>query len=249
MSYREIIEVHPELRRFVLCYWHIRAEGDQFTFRHLPKVQNLIVWNRGGVVWVDSHAVNEKLFVLTPQTVAQEVKAPRANLYGVSFVNDGLFRLTNLPGAGLLPEGLKQTLETLTFYSLESFSIALRKKMLSTMNFEDTPCSRAMDHILRTKGCETLSQVYHECGVSERTFQRFCKLRIGLSPKQLVTLTRINYYLEEVLEKPEINWMEIVVKHAYYDQSHLIHEFKRFARMSPTQLKHERDTLYHHIMS
>lgn len=117
------------------------------------------------------------------------------------------------------------------------------------MNFEVTPCSRAMDQILRTKGCETLSQIYHEFGVSERTFQRFCKLRIGLSPKQLVTLTRLNYYLEEVLEQPEINWMKIVVKHAYYDQSQLINEFKRFACMTPTQLKHERDTLYDQIMN
>ena len=74
----------------------------------------------------------------------------------------------------------------------------------------------------------------------ERLFSKF----IGVAPRLYIRYRRMHYALREInqaRDKPD--FMAIVVKYAFHDQSHLIREFTDLTGVSPFSLYHENNTL------
>lgn len=57
---------------------------------------------------------------------------------------------------------------------------------------------------------------------------------IGLPPKALQRIFRLNQLLYAIDPTQPIHWAALAVEHGYYDQAHLNKEFLAFAGMSPT---------------
>jgi AraC-like DNA-binding protein len=56
---------------------------------------------------------------------------------------------------------------------------------------------------------------------------------VGLTPKRYARVLRFNALLPRLVRVGPIDWAEVAVEGGYFDQSHLIHEFKRLAGVTP----------------
>ena len=78
-----------------------------------------------------------------------------------------------------------------------------------------------------------VSQLAHELGWSRKRIVARFREEIGLPPKATARLLRFDraQALAEGVERPD--WTRIAVECGYYDQSHLINEFRAIAGVTP----------------
>lgn len=91
----------------------------------------------------------------------------------------------------------------------------------------------AMAGILRGKGNVEIGRLAREIHVSSRHLERIFKENTGVSPKQLASLIRYQYLWSDILFRPQRPIADAVYQYGYADQSHLLHDFKRFHTMTP----------------
>lgn len=72
--------------------------------------------------------------------------------------------------------------------------------------------------------------------MSTRNFERVFINETGMSPKQLYCISRFNCALDLKLKFPKMNWTSVSHQAGYFDQMHLIKDFKRFCGEAPTSL-------------
>lgn len=70
-------------------------------------------------------------------------------------------------------------------------------------------------------------------GISWRQFERKFQREVGLSPKTYCRIIRLQNVLQSLQNKPQNNLLDLALSFGYYDQAHLIHEFKDFTGISP----------------
>ncbi|ASK32331.1 hypothetical protein CEY12_20585 [Chryseobacterium sp. T16E-39] len=94
----------------------------------------------------------------------------------------------------------------------------------------------SIEQCVEANGNTQISKLASVAGLSIRQFERKCKERLGLSPKLFSRLTRFGnaYRLKEL--NPNLNWTYIAYDSGYYDQMHLIHDFKMFSGYSPSMI-------------
>ena len=96
------------------------------------------------------------------------------------------------------------------------------------------PFDRAMLEMLRLNGNVPIEQIASLACLSMRQFERVSKERIGISPKLYARLVRFSkaYRLRENF--PQMSWTHIAYECGYFDQMHMIRDFKQFAGVAPT---------------
>lgn len=97
---------------------------------------------------------------------------------------------------------------------------------------EDRLVARAMQALSGNPGePEAVARVARALGLSERQLERRFLQRIGVSPKRYAGLVRFERALELVRRAPSLT--RAALDAGYYDQSHFIREFRRFAGVAP----------------
>jgi AraC-like DNA-binding protein len=81
-----------------------------------------------------------------------------------------------------------------------------------------------------------VNAVAADLGVSERHLRRVFRETVGMSPKNFARLTRFHRALRAAHEDSGANWASIAVAAGYYDQAHLIAEFRTIAGATPQAL-------------
>jgi AraC-like DNA-binding protein len=93
---------------------------------------------------------------------------------------------------------------------------------------------KAVKALIASHGQLSLKEIQEKYQISERALERYFKTDIGLSPKFYTRIIRFSYIFQWV-QKPSIDWSEIVYKAGYYDQSHFIKNFKEFTGEDPSK--------------
>jgi len=91
-----------------------------------------------------------------------------------------------------------------------------------------------IDALLTTKGSASISQLLKEDQTKRRQLERMFVKQIGVSPKQLGKLIRLQSALKRLLNEEE-SLTQIAYDSDYYDQSHFIKDFKEFTGVSPKE--------------
>jgi AraC-like DNA-binding protein len=78
-----------------------------------------------------------------------------------------------------------------------------------------------------------------ELGVSERQLRRAFQETVGLSPKAFANLRRFRRALYAACDDAHASWAEVAAAAGYYDQAHLIAEFRAIAGVTPRELLSE----------
>ena len=72
-----------------------------------------------------------------------------------------------------------------------------------------------------------------EAGVSDHRFIDVFRSEVGLSPKLFHRVQRFQRVLIQVRRLPEPEWEQLALEAGYFDQSHLIRDFRAFSGFSP----------------
>lgn len=84
------------------------------------------------------------------------------------------------------------------------------------------------------EGGETVSAVTDLLGMTSKRFIRTFTHQLGLSPKRYSRVRRLQRTLASIPYDRPVDWAELAATRGYYDQSHLIHEFRELAGILPT---------------
>lgn len=101
------------------------------------------------------------------------------------------------------------------------------------------------DFIRTRKGVIRVNQLMDKFKISERSLERNIKSALGLSLKEYCKISRFNGLFEFVNREVDVNWSDMVTHFGYYDQAHLINEFKIATGYPPAYfVKHRRKILF-----
>ena len=114
-------------------------------------------------------------------------------------------------------------------FLLQRLARANRANQLHT----DGRIEAAVDYMQRQPDRVNLHQLAHQLNTSERTFRRRFSEVVGVSPKYYVRMQRFIHTRRWLEQQTRPNWTAILSSTGYYDQAHLINEFKHFTGSSP----------------
>jgi AraC-like DNA-binding protein len=98
----------------------------------------------------------------------------------------------------------------------------------------------ALDTFGRADSGLAIRDVARDAGLSQRRFIQVFAREVGMSPKLFCRVQRFRRALETMRQCAEPDWARVVVDCGYYDQSHLIHDFRFFSNLSPTEFVRQR---------
>ena len=92
--------------------------------------------------------------------------------------------------------------------------------------------------IYATKGNITIGMLSRETGYSECYIRRIFKQIHGISPKEFERFIRFQAFLNEITAAPKTaDSEETALNCGYYDQSHMLKDFRVFAGTTPEKYK------------
>ncbi|WP_019654956.1 helix-turn-helix domain-containing protein [Variovorax atrisoli] len=94
---------------------------------------------------------------------------------------------------------------------------------------------RAAQLIAEADGRRPLREVAAAVGVGERRLQQLFHAHVGLSPRAWSRLARMHGCLRALRQQPSPAWAEVALEGGFYDQSHLVNEFRALCGVTPTE--------------
>ena len=114
-------------------------------------------------------------------------------------------------------------------------------KRLSLKRFDDNLMNSVHD-VLCSNGRITVGELCSKNVLSERRLERLFSGNIGVSLKTFITLVRYQLLWQEICSTGRFNALDLAYKYGYFDQSHLLNDFKKHHGMTPTRaIKFSRD--------
>ena len=92
----------------------------------------------------------------------------------------------------------------------------------------------AIDLIKKYKGEIKIKDVFETLGVSKSLLEQRFSLAIGLTAKEFAKIEKLNHFISNYYKyKDSLNLTQLTFKSGYYDQSHLIKDFRYYTDQSP----------------
>ena len=113
--------------------------------------------------------------------------------------------------------------------------ILVEEFLLKKLSISDsfTITKDATNIISRTNGQLAVGEIADKLNISKRQFERIFLSNVGLSPKKFGRVVRFSYSTQ--LFGKDISLTKLAQKAGYFDQSHLIRDFKEFTGFSPKE--------------
>lgn len=114
----------------------------------------------------------------------------------------------------------------------------LTRELLQRLSDAPAPDQRvltAVSWMKKNNGDMSVQELSDRLGLSRQHFKRQCAQYTGLSPKSLLMTYRFKALMKQVKSNPALSWSRLAVDCGYYDQAHLISEFKAMTGRTPTQ--------------
>lgn len=89
--------------------------------------------------------------------------------------------------------------------------------------------------IAASRGRGSVRDVAATVGISERRLQQLFHAHVGLAPRTWGRLARLRACLRSLHEQPAPRWAEVAIDAGFYDQAHLVNEFRALCGITPTE--------------
>jgi AraC-like DNA-binding protein len=108
---------------------------------------------------------------------------------------------------------------------------------------------RAVAFALREFACgsRSVADVIDIAGISARRFVDVFKQQVGLAPKQYCRVQRFQRVIRTLPRGTDMDWADVAADNGYFDQPHLIHDFRAIAGMSPGEYVARRTEHLNHV--
>jgi AraC-like DNA-binding protein len=204
-------------------------------------------------------SANKQMKLYTCSLVGPQTSSVKLNLghkhlvIKISFQPGGLYRLLGIPMQELLQveafngqdflgkmvrELSTSIQETANLISMvHQIEMALMKRMDQLK--PKLPIDLVLQEMVNKGGLLSIDKAASNAFLSNRQFERQFKQRIGLSPKIFSRLIRFSnaWIIKE--NNAQMKWTDIAHRSGYFDQMHLIRDFKEFAGINPKQIETE----------
>lgn len=114
------------------------------------------------------------------------------------------------------------------------FETYLAEQSILGNNRVDSLIEETISLIKKNKGEIKVKELYGMFGISKSNLEQKFNREVGLSPKEFCKIEKLNNFLKNYEEfKNEMSLTQLTFKSGYYDQSHLIKDFKYYVDESP----------------
>lgn len=96
---------------------------------------------------------------------------------------------------------------------------------------------RGIGLIVERDGQVSLEEVCDIAHLGERHFRRYCLERTGLTPKMLARIVRFRRARLRLAEGSPVSLAQLAVDTGYFDQAHMIRDFRALAGDTPARLR------------
>ncbi len=80
-----------------------------------------------------------------------------------------------------------------------------------------------------------IGEISYSTGVSNKHLAHIFKQHLGIPPKQFQRIHRFQNVLKEIEATTDPDWLTLAIGNGFYDQAHLINEFKHFCGFTPSE--------------
>jgi len=180
-----------------------------------------------------------------PRSSAYAVLPAEAAVIGVLFRPGGVFRLLSAPteefrnaqvpleliigGNELRDQLIAAATPANRFFLLEKFLLSQLRRSLS-LHRAVRYAVNAFEH----DSFLSVAAVLEKIGLSERRFSRIFSEQVGLTPKLFQRVRRFQRTMESLPSHGEVDWAGTATANGYYDQAHLINDFRAFSSVTPS---------------
>ncbi len=250
----QTFQPHSDLESLVKCYWtlEVPAENNSERQRIIPDGCIEMAFILGDDI---KRYTSEDEFILQPramvlgQTIEPFYIEPTGyvNTFAVRFYPYGFANFVTTPIKNLANKetpiellfGEKPAKEleqkiiqaTDTKERIEIIENFLLDKLNDKATI-DNIVKTTIDTLLSTKGSTPISTILKDLSKRRQLERKFLK-QIGISPKQLGKVIRLQAALKLLLNQKTENLTKIAYESEYYDQSHFIKDFKEFTGTNP----------------
>ncbi|MEQ8945957.1 MAG: helix-turn-helix domain-containing protein [Balneola sp.] len=254
MNY-QTFKPHPDLESFVSCYWtlEVPAENDSEKQRIISDGCIEMAFILGDNI---KRYTTQDKFILQPRAmVLGQIIEPfyieptgYVNTFAVRFYPYGFANFVSIPIKDLANKEtpLELLFEANTAKELEQNMIQATEseqrikiienfllEMLNDKTIIDNIVKKTVDALLSSNGTESITTILKEDLSKRRQLERNFKKQIGVSPKQLGKVIRLQTALKMLLNKKMDNLTNIAYESEYFDQAHFIKDFKEFTGINP----------------
>jgi AraC-like DNA-binding protein len=108
----------------------------------------------------------------------------------------------------------------------------------------------ALEAFEQTEASVRVRDVAWRVGLSQRRFIQVFAAEVGLTPKLYSRVRRFQRALSLLRGVPAPDWAQLAVECGYFDQSHLINDFRAFAGLTPEEYLRRRGehVLHNHVL-
>lgn len=263
MESQYVLHRPPEpLSAYIECFWFVQS-GHPALLREkvLPNGVMELIFNLGAAfrVW-DRGPSTEKtvrdvwLSGLHKQPIVIE-QTGLSRMVGVRFKPGGAYPFLQIPVSevsGLVIEmellwgrqwvsDVREQLAELSSLSQKFRLLELQLMKRLTPGPRSSPLTQyATERLIRTGGFVSIRLLAQETGVSPQYLARQFDLRVGLSPKALCRILKFQRVLKEIGRSKTVDWAGVADRCGYFDQAHLIREFRNLSGLTPGQYAGER---------
>lgn len=137
-----------------------------------------------------------------------------------------------------LTDEIRRSLErTITFPEKLRLIEHVLDKRLSCLTQVNLLVEKAVHQILGNKGNFNVNDFCEESKIHKSTLEKNFLIDVGLKPKEFASIIRFNFAHALLKSNRNIKLTHLALDCGYYDQSHMIKDFKKFSNHSPIKLK------------
>ena len=96
-----------------------------------------------------------------------------------------------------------------------------------------------LNYIMNRKGSAKISELFEEFKISKVTLHKHFVNKVGLSPKRVSQIWRMNYFFELYHQQSKHRLTALCLDAGFYDQAHFIKEFKALFKIAPRKFFEE----------
>ncbi|TYA84430.1 AraC family transcriptional regulator [Seonamhaeicola marinus] len=250
-------EPHSDLKSLVNCYWTLEVpkQPESQKQRIVPDGCIEMAFILGDDI---KRFTSEDEFILQPRAmVLGQILEPfhieptgYVNSFAIrfypfgfaNFVSEPIGNLANkeTPIDLLFKKDIANNLEheIINAKNTEQRISIIEKFFLQRLNDEktiDKIVKNTVDSLISTKGSASINSILKDDLSKRRQLERNFKKQIGLSPKQLGKVIRLQTALKMLLNPKSESLTNIAYESEYFDQAHFTKDFKEFTGVNPKE--------------
>jgi AraC-like DNA-binding protein len=236
VSHREF-PASPPFRAHIECFWCHESSAAIPSFRVLPDGCLDILFqkqgNRSGALSVVGTMTRAHVFELPARQITLGVRfkpamAARFLRAGATELMDRTIELGDLWSSRRTRYLADQIADAVT----PEEGAAQIEAALGKAPPLDAP-EKAIAQLVESRGIVNLDELADAARLSPRQFRRICLERTGVSPKRLARILRFRNAVARATPSRQGDWADVALECGYYDQAHLINEFREFSGVAP----------------